>query len=246
MQVLVTRRKNRKFSKMRIKSVVRTILIFLFAIVSSAILITIKKKSLMYEERIFYLVSATSEHRESLLDPKKELLKNLGAANVVYKQGDKCHLIVGVYFDSESAEEIKGNLLKYFSEAQVIKVKSKKITRSSIKHIKASLECEKFIKKLYSLTGDFQSLQMDYLSGKCTNSQFIESLVNAKLELGKIIEQIQSKDEYHEKIKERGNLMLSKMTNFLTGLDVSRSRQNYICNYFVSFYIDFLEFYESL
>lgn len=232
--------------KPRVKSVVSTILVFLFAIVSSAILIVVKKKNLMYEERIFYLVSATSENRETLLEPKKELLKNLGSANIVYRQGDKCHLVVGVYFDSESAEEIKGNLLKYFSEAQVLKVKSKKITRKSIKKIKESLECEKFIKKLFALSKDFQVLLMDYLSGTSTDSKFIESLVNAKLELGKIVESIQSSENYHEKIKERGNLFISKMTNFLIGLDVSRSKQNYICNYFVSFYVDFLEFYDSL
>ena len=200
----------------------------------------------MYEERIFYLVSAASANRENLLDPKKELLKNLGSANIVYRQGDKCHLIIGVYLDSESAEEIKGNLLKYFAEAQVLKVKSKKITRKSIKNIKECLECEKLLKKLYSLSNDFQILLMDYLSGICTDSKFIESLVNAKLELGKIVENIQSEESYHEKIKERGNLFVSKMTNFLINLDVSRAKQNYICNYFVSFYIDFLEFYDSL
>lgn len=242
----MTSKKYKINNKSRIKSIVSSILIFLFAIVSSAILITVRKKNIIYDERIFYLVSATSEHRESLLEPKKELLKNLGSANVVYKQGDNCHLIVNIYLDFESAEEIKNNLTKYFSEAQVLKVKSKKITRNSIRKIKESLESEKMVKRLYVLTKEYQDLEMNYLAGKISESQFINDLVDVKLELGKLTDQIVSKEDYHQKIRDKVEMFVTKLTNFLAGIDIARSKQNYICNYFVSFYLDYLEFYESL
>ena len=53
-----------------------SILIFLFAIISSVVLVAEKKKLRAFDERIFYFVSAGSARTISLLDDKKELLKN--------------------------------------------------------------------------------------------------------------------------------------------------------------------------
>ena len=242
----MTSKKTTNNKSKRIKSVIQTILVFLFAIISTAVLITVKKKNLMFEERIFYLVSVASEGREALLDPQKELLKNLGASNVVYKKNDSYHLIASVYLDLESAEEIKGNLSTYFADVKILKIKSKKIKRKSIKNIRASVDSEKLVKTLYRYTNEFQNLHMNYLSGKCSESQFLNDMVRRKLELEKLNGQIEQKNDYAGKIQGFGEIFALKLTIFLSGLDVSRSKQNYICNYFVGFYLDFLEFYDSL
>ena len=229
-----------------IKSVIQVILVFLFAVISTAILITIKKKNLMFEERIFYLVSVASEGRETLLEPQKELLKNLGAANMVYKKNDSYHLIASVYLEQEYAEEIKGNLTSYFPDVKILKIKSKRIGKKSIKKIRDVVGLEKLIKTLYAYTQDFQQLHMNFLAGKSSEGQFLNDMVRRKLELEKLNQQIELKNEYAEKAQGFGEFFALKMTNFLSGLDVSRSRQNYICNYFVGFYLDFIEFYNSL
>ena len=238
--------KVRNKSLMRVKSVIQTILVFLFAIVSSAFLISQKKKHLMFEERIFYFVSVASSGKESLLDPQRELLKNLGAANVVYKKNDCYHLIVSIYIDLESAEEIKENLKVYFADVKILKVKSKKISRKTIRNIKDSVGIEKLIRTLYGYTIELQELHMNYLSGKCTEGQFLSEMVKRKLELEKLNLNIQIGNEFSERVQNFGEVFILKLTNFLSGLDISRSRQNYICNYFVGFYVDFLEFYDSL
>ena len=242
----MTSAKHKKSSIKRIKSVIHTILVFLFAIISTAILISVKKKNLMFEERIFYLVSAASEGKESLLEPQKELLKNLGAANVVYKKNDRYHLISSVYFDLDSAEEIKKNLSNYFSDVKILKVKSKKLSRKSIKNIRLSVGSERLVKTLYRYTNNFQELHMNLLAGKCSESQFLNEMVRKKLEMEKLNTQIEINGEYAERIQGFGEMFALKITSFLSGLDVSRAKQNYICNYFVGFYLDFLEFYESL
>ncbi len=230
----------------RIKSVIQTILIFLFAFTTSAVLINIKKKNLVFEERVFYLVSVSNEGKENMLDPQKELLKNLGAANVVYKQNDRYHLIASIYLDLESAEEIKVNLTNYFSDVKILKVKTKKVSRKSVKSIKLASGSEKLIKTLYTYTKDFEHLHMNYLSGKISEGQFLNDMVRRKLELGTLNQQIQLNSDYSSIVLGFGELFALKMTNFLSGLDVSRSKQNYVCNYFVGFYLDFIEFYDSL
>ena len=242
----MTSKKTKRNKLKRVKSVIQTIFIFLFAIVSTAILITMKKKNLMFEERMFYMVSVAGEGKESLLDPQKELLKNLGAANVVYKKNDSYHLIASVYLDLESAEEIKANLASYFADVKILRIKSKKVGRKTIKNIRSALGLEKLIKTLYGYTKEFQDLHMNYLAGKTSESQFLNEMVRKKLELDKLNKQIDLKNDYSENIVNFGEMFALKITNFLSGLDVSRSKQNYVCNYFVGFYLDFIEFYESL
>ena len=115
-----------------------------------------------------------------------------------------------------------------------------------MRKIKESLEAEKMLKKLYALTKDYQSFEMNYLSGKIPESQFITDLIKVKLELGDLTNKIIANDEYHQKMRDKAEMFVVKITNFLAGIDISRAKQNYICNYFVSFYLDFLEFYDSL
>ena len=98
MQVTMTYHKYKNKRKSKIKSMITTILILLFAIVSCAVLVSEKKKLRAFDERIFYFVSAGSSKNISLLDDKKELLKNLGGANVLFEQ--------------DSEDEIKGNISK--------------------------------------------------------------------------------------------------------------------------------------
>ena len=116
---------------------ISTILIFLFAIVSSAVLIVEKRKYKAFDERIVYLVSVASTKTIKVLDDKKDLLRNLGGANVVLSYNGLSHLIANVYLDQESALEIKDNLKKYFPETEVLKIRLKRLSMNSIKAIKS-------------------------------------------------------------------------------------------------------------
>lgn len=180
------------------------------------------------------------------MDGQKELLKNLGAGNVVFKEKDKFYLVVNVYLDISSAEEIKNNLKTYFPDAWILRLKTKKINTQTIKRIKESVVVEQFLKQMYQMGNDFQNLHMNYLAGKTSESEFISLMLKNKLELEKFASQMQLKDDFFCGIKEYAELFALKLGNFLLGLDVSRSRRNYVCNYFVSFYLDYIEFYASL
>ena len=246
MQVSVTYVKHRNIKRKFIKSIVSTILIFLFAIISSAVLISVRRKNLMYEERVFYLVCVAREEKESLLDSKKELLKNLGAGNVIFKEKDKFCLVANVYLDIASAEEIRDNLKGYFPDAWILRLKTNKIDINKIKKIKENINVERFLKYMYQLNTDFQNLHMEYLAGNFEESEFIRRMLSIKLDLEKFASQMSVDNEFYSKFKEYAGLVALKLSNFLLGVDISRSKRNYVCNYFVSFYLDYIEFYASL
>lgn len=246
MQVSVSSKKRKKFDKSKIKSVVSTILVFLFAIISTAILISHRKKSLAFDSKYFYFISVASANKESLLENKKELVKNLGGANVVYKQDGNYHLLVNVYLDFQSAEEIRQSLLGYFPDAKILKIKTTKITKTKVKKIRKHLENEKLIRFLYNLVGDFEELEMSYLSGEISDGEIIKYMLKYKLELEKINDSIAFDDEISIKCLEFGELINLHLTNFLSGFDISKSKQNYVCNYFVGFYLNYIEMFNSL
>lgn len=246
MQVTMTYHKSRKKSKLQIKSVVSTILVFLFAIVSSAILVSEKRKLRAFDERVFYFVSAGSSRTISLLDDKKELLKNLGGANVVYSYKGISHLLANVYLEQESADEIKGNLTQYFPESDVLKLRSKRVSNKGIKKIKSISGAENFIKFVYKMSNEYQDLQMNFLSGEISDSMFLSSMVDKKINFEKIISNIDNSNDLAEKIIGFGELMSLQLTNFLSGLNIAKNKQNYVCNYFVGFYLNYVELFECL
>ena len=238
--------KKRKNSKSKIKSVVSTILIFLFAIVSSAVLVVEKRKYKAFDERIFYFVSVDSAKTSNLLDGKKELLKNLGGANVIYSYNGISHLIANVYLDQESALEIKENLQELFSDADILKIRLKRVSNKGIKAVKDIVGAENFIKKLFELSNEYQDLQMNYLLGALTEGEFMSRLVDEKINLEKLMENIEKSTELAQKIMGYGELIVMQLTNFLNGLTIAKNKQNYICNYFVGFYVNYVELFECL
>lgn len=246
MQISVTKNKYKIIGKSGIKSVVSTVLILLFAVVSTAILVSVRKKTLIFDEQLFYVVSVGESKKNSGFDAKKELLKNLGGANVVYNSGGNFYLIANVYLDLESAKEIKTNMAQYFPDAKIVKIKTKSVSGQSKKAIKNDDEARKLLKFLYAKSKEFQKLELGVLSGEISDSKFLSEMTRLRLELEKLNGCIISEDETSKTIRGFGELFLLQMTNFLTGFSVSQSRNNYICNYFVGFFVNYVEMYASL
>ena len=246
LQIIVSCRKSKKRKYSRIKSVISTILIFLFAIISSTILIVEKRKYKAFDERIFYFVSVGSTKTIKLLDDKKELLKNLGGANVVISYKGLSYLIVNVYLDQESALEIKENLKSHFPEVDILKIRQKRLSMKKIKTIKEINGAERLIKKLFDVSNRYQTLQMKYLTGELSEGMFLSELVDIKINIEKLVEDIDRNSELSQKIVGFCELMTLQLTNFLSGLTIAKHRQNYVCNYFVGFYMNYVELFECL
>lgn len=228
------------------KSVISSILILLFAIISSVVLVSEKKKLRAFDERVFYFVSAGSSRKISLLDDKKELLKNLGGANVVYQHKELSHLLASVYLEQEQAEEIKSNILEYFPDALILKIKAKRVSTRGIKRVREVVGAEEFVKGLYKTSVNFQNFQMSYLSGMCDEGEFLSKMIGERIKLEKLLQNIEETNELAENIVAKGEVFILKMTSFLNGLEIARHKQNYVCNYFVGFYLDYVELFDCL
>lgn len=242
----MTYHNGKKRHNSKIKSVVSTILIFVFAFVSSAILVVEKRKYKQYDERIFYFVSVASSKTVKLLEDKKELLKNLGGANLVMVKKGVSHLIASCYLDQVSALEIKDNLKSHFPEVEILKIKLERVKIKGIKAIKSIVGCDELLKNLYKISIDFQTIQMKYLSGEMTEGQFLSAMIDKKITLEKSMENVDKSTELSQKILGFCDVMVLSLTNFLTGLTIAKHKQNYVCNYFVGFYMNYVELFECL
>ena len=214
MQVTMTVCRRNNKTKNTIKSAISAILIFLFAIVSSIILVSEKKKLRAYDERIFYFVSVSSAKTMSLLEGQKELLKNLGGANVTYKKNGLNYLFANIYLDQVSAEEIKSNLVNYFPDASVFKLKSKRVSNKNIREIKKINGLEEFIKYLYRVSNEFQDLQMKILKGECSDGEFLSEMVKRKISLEKLMSQIDKNNTLSESVVAFGEIMILRLNSF--------------------------------
>ena len=238
--------RRRKYEKSVIKSVVSTILIFLFAIVSSIVLISEKRKLRPFDERLFYFVCAGSAQSAAHLEGKKELLKNLGGASVIYKRNDISYVIANVYLDQVSADEIKVNLSNYFQEVSVLKLKSKRVSNKNIREIKKIDGLEVFIKYLYKVSNEFQNLQMLILKGECSEGEFLSEMVKRRINLEKLLSEIDKLEKLAESVFAFGEVMCLQLSSFLNGFTIAKNKQNYICNYFVGFFLNYVELFDSL
>lgn len=242
----MTYHNGKKRHNSKIKSVISTILIFVFAFVSSAILVVEKRKYKQYDERIFYFVSVASSKTVKLLEDKKELLKNLGGANLVMVKKGVSHLIASCYLDQVSALEIKDNLKTHFPEVEILKIKLERVKIKGIKALKSIVGCDELLKNLYKISIDFQTIQMKYLSGEMSEGQFLSAMIDKKITLEKSMENVDKSAELSQKILGFCDVMVLSLTNFLTGLTIAKHKQNYVCNYFVGFYMNYVELFECL
>jgi hypothetical protein len=87
---------------------------------------------------------------------------------------------------------------------------------------------------------------MAYLSGEKSESDFLSDLVDARITLEKKMLNIKKTNELAEKIIVRAESVCLKMTSFLNGLTISKHKQNYVCNYFVGFCLDYVELFDCL
>ena len=242
----MTYHNGKKRQNSKIKSIASTILILLFAFVSSAILVVEKRKYKQYDERIFYFVSVASSKTMRLLEDKKELLKNLGGANAVMVKKGISHLIASCYLDQVSALEIKDNLKSHFPEVEILKVKLERVKTKEIKAVKSIVGGDELVKCLYKLSIDFQTIQMKYLAGEMSEGQFLSAMIDKKIVLEKSMENVDKTTELAQKMLGFCDVMVLSLTNFLSGLTIARNKQNYVCNYFVGFYMNYVEFIECL
>jgi hypothetical protein len=156
------------------------------------------------------------------------------------------HLVASCYLDQVSALEIKDNLKSHFPEVEILKIKLERVKIKGIKAIKSIVGCDELLKNLYKISIDFQTIQMKYLSGEMTEGQFLSAMIDKKITLEKSMENVDKSTELSQKILGFCDVMVLSLTNFLTGLTIAKHKQNYVCNYFVGFYMNYVELFECL
>lgn len=246
MQVTVTENAFVKRSKIASKSVIATILIFIFAFISIVVLIAVRKKTLVFEEQYFYFVCADSSKKVSVLDNEKEYLKNIGGAAVTHFYKEDYYLVANVYLSPVDAEEIKGNIISDFVRAETVVIKSEKISKKVKNIIKQSESLLKFAEFIYKFNKELCSSSLDFYSGKIAESEFISAFITKNLKFDELKKSIVGEGEVYDVFKEYSALFALQLTSFLNNFYVAKNKQHYVSAYYVGFVINYLEFYDSL
>lgn len=246
MQVTVTENAFRKPRKIASKSVMATILVFIFAFVSIVILIAVRKKTLVFEEQYFYFVCADSSKKVSVLDNEKEYLKNIGGAAVTHFYKEDYYLVANVYLSPVDAEEIKSNIISDFSRAEVVLVKSEKLSKKAKTAIKQDEALLKFVQFIYKFNKELCSSSLDFYSGKITESEFISAFITKNLKFDEMKKTINGDGEVYDVFREYTSLFALQLNSFLNNFYVTKNKQHYVSAYYVGFVINYLEFYDSL
>ena len=246
MQITVTQGALQKGHKTASKSVITTILVFIFAFVSIVILIAVRKKTLVFEEQYFYFVCADSSKKVGILDNEKEYLKNIGGAAVTHFYKNDYYLVANVYLMPADAEEIKANLINDFSRAEVVVIKSEKFSKNVKKIIKQDAELLKFVEFLYKFNKELCSTSLDFYSGKITESEFISGFITKNLKFDELKKEITGDGEVYNVFREYSSLFALQLSSFLNNFYLAKNKQNYVSAYYVGFVINYLEFYDSL
>lgn len=244
MQVCVTSGKIKSKSKLRSSLV--TLVVFIFAFVSTIILVNVRKKSLIFEQQFFYFVSADSSKKSAVLENEREFLKNIGGASVIYFDRHNYYLIANVYLDVADANEIKTNLVENFKNSEVLTIKTKKLSKESQKEINNNLEIKRFIWFLYEFKKEFQEQALNYYLGTLSESDFISKIISNNLKFDEFKEIITGDGALVAAAKEYAGLFSLQFSSFLNNFYIAKNKQNYVSAYYVGFVINYLDFYECL
>ena len=220
----------RKGSQISIKSVIATILFFIFVVLVCLCLVAFRKVEKVFDKQTFYIVYVAKNKRK--IDPATtDLVKKLGGAGSVLFFKEEFYLVANVYLKESDAKEIVGGLLENFSNAGVLKIEHKSIEKKKVTHIAHNLTFSRFFEKLFEFNEKFEELQMSYLIGELSESGFLTEVLKNKLEFEQIVKDFenQSGEKLFDDIKSHANMCVNYFNEFFEEFLRSTKKETLIC-----------------
>ena len=220
----------KKHAKTPIKSVIIMILFFIFLMLIFMCLVYFRKVEKCYEKQKFYAVYV-SKNKRKIDGDSVELLKKLGGAGNVLFFKEEYYLIANVYFSEADAKEIANGLVSTFADSGVIKLEHNSIPRKKALHIAQNLSVSKFFEKYYVFLSELEGWQMQYVSGKLDESEFLTRLLRVKLEFESIVEEFENPEDekIFEDIKTHAHMCLNLLQNFFDDFLKQSKKESMIC-----------------
>ena len=221
---------SKKHTKSPIKSVIATILFFVFLIGIFLCLVYFRKIEKCYEKQSFYVVYVEKNRRKIDVD-NVELIKKLGGAGSVLFFKEEYYLIANVYLKENDAKEIAEGLVSTFAEAGVIKLEHESISKKKALHIAQNLSVSKFFEKFYVFLGNLEDMQMQYVVGSLAESEFLTKMLKVKLDFESIVDEMENPDneKIFDDIKTHAHMFLNYFQAFFDEFLKQSKKESMIC-----------------
>ena len=222
----------KKHAKTQIKSVIATILFFVFLALIFMCLVYFRKVEKCYEKQEFYVVYVSKNKRKIDAD-SVELLKKLGGAGSVLFFKEEYYLVANVYIKESDAKEIADGMTSTFAGAGVIKIGHESISRKKAVHIAQNLSVSKFFEKYYAFLHDLESWQMKYVVGKFGESEFLTKLLKVKLEFENIVGEFENpnNEKLFDDIKTHAHMCINYFQSFFDEFLKQSKKESMICDF---------------
>lgn len=247
MQDYVPLKRLRKVPKMRIISLVSVIFIFFIILIFLALALYFKRDK-VFKQTTFYFVYAEKSRKSNELEVLSEKVKNLGGAGNVIQYENCYYLILSVYSDEKSAENVVKNNKEIYENISFLKLSSKKISYKTAKKIKWSAQCVSYIKNLNLAVNEIYQLELKYLSGKISDNDLCVAVLKLKFDLEDVVLMLKPNkaEKYSALCYEFASLEQMYFNLFFDKVFDSDIKTSVLCEFMVQMALLRLDFFNNL
>lgn len=231
------RQRSKKLPKFLFAAVIVVVIICL--IIS---LIVTKSPKSEYAAKTFYFVHAGEYSSSSKATEVSSKVANLGGAGVIYTVGNTLFVVAGAYNSSEDANKVKEQIKPTFENAGVLKVESKKFSKSLSKTIHDVSACKNYYKSLYTFCEDLRAWGASYDLGELDISKIYKNVMHYKQNFASTSEGLKSLDKDYSKTMYASSLVVSEhIKSFFASAFVASNPSKYIKKLQICMIIEFID-----
>lgn len=201
-----------------------------------------------FKQSTFYFVCATKSKKYKNIEAKQEDVKKLGGAGKIYQKDKFYYLVLSVYDDFESANQVADLNKEIYPEIEVLEIKTEKIATKEQFNVKNNEKLYQFFKLSRSSVFDMIGLVVDRLSGDLSENKFCSCVLKSKFEFEDCKQNVEKIEDAELKNLLNSNISLMIMYHdaFLNSYFDSDKKNSVVCDFVVSLVLVYIDFINNL
>ncbi len=247
MQDCVTHIVRKKIKKSRLKPVIFGTIFFLLIFLISGILVVSKRSNVCFYARSFYFVYADKNRDSNLMLSAKDQIKKLGGAGVFIEKNYEHYLVVSVYSSKDDAKGVASGLEVLGKSASVVDLTSKEVSKKYQNLLKQNQNYFDLFNYLFNFQSILENLCFSFAKGELSEGKLMSSLVEAKLEIQKLVSLCESENIKDLKpIINSAGLVASYIDNAFDKFFSATSKESVCYELGVRFVVCYIELCDNL
>ncbi len=248
MQEMVTLkgRKKRRQNVCLIALISVFVVIFIFIIFFGLFLEA--KQIKVFKEQSFYLVCANNSRNLKDLENIQDEIKKFGGAGKIYKKELNYFLIINMYLEKEQAENVLINNKQSYENASILEIKTKKVSKKSIKKIRNNQFNFKFIKVLSNSIQEISKLSLKYINSEISENELCSKLLAYKFELETLNDELKKLEpsEVNDLVQNYSQLLIMYFDSYFNNFFGSDKKVSVLIDFVVSIGLLKVDFFNNL